>query len=168
MALSHCKPQTKRMARFMAASACMSGVSPFTWDSTGGPHAEMPSFDATGCQLRVLVHTQTRSESTRANPITEALQSIRTTFGLTMEMLADACGVTRKAVYKWLDDGVVPNRQHQRRIFRLREAALNWRREAYPYPKSHLHEPIMRKKTLLDLLNEDPVDVERILLPDNA
>jgi len=163
MALSHCKSETKRMARFMAASACLSGASPFAWDTTGGRHAEISSFDATGGQLRVLVNAHPQSESIQANPIGEALQVIRTTFGLTMKMLSKACGVTRKSVYKWQDEDVTPNRQHQQRIFKLREAALNWRREAYPHPKNHLYEPILREKTLLDLLNEDPVDVQRIL-----
>jgi len=163
MAINQRKAETERVAQFMAASACLSEISPFAWDTTGGRHPENSGIDATGSQLRVLVHPQNYSQPVQAKPITEALEAIRTTFGLTMEMLSDACGVTRPLVYRWLAGDVTPKRQNQQRIFRLREAALNWQREAYPHPKNHLHEPIVSGKTLLDLLNEDPVDVQRIL-----
>jgi len=163
MAISQRKAESGRVAQFMAATACLSEISPFAWDTTGGPHPENSAIDATGGQLRVLAHLQYHSQSAQANPIIDALEVIRTTFGLTMEMLSDSCGVTRPLVYRWLAGDVTPKRQNQQRIFKLREAAMNWQREAYPYPKNHLHEPIMRAKTLLDLLNEDPVDVQRIL-----
>ncbi len=162
MALNHRKLETERMAQFMAANACLSEMSPFAWDTTGGRRTELMSFDATGAELRVLAYTQTL-ESIQANPIREALKAILRTFGLTKTMLSDVCCVTRKTVYKWLDEGVTPNPKFQQRIFKLREAALNWQHEAYPYPKNHLHESIMMEQTLLDLLKEDPVDVKRIL-----
>ena len=97
------------------------------------------------------------------SPISRALLQIETTFGLTRRLLAAVCGVTPKTVYNWLDENATPSAHHQQRIFKLREAALNWQREAYPHPKNHLHVLIMRGKTLLELLNEDPVDVQRIL-----
>ena len=163
MAMKQCSLETKRVAQFVAASACLSLISPFAWDSTGGRHAEVSRIDATGGQFRVLAQRQTGNDSIQTKPITEALEVIRTTFGLTMEMLSDACSVTRPLVYRWLDGSVTPKRQNQQRIFKLREAALNWQREAYPHPKNHLHEPIMGGNTLLDMLNEDPVDIQKLL-----
>lgn len=124
------------------------------WDrdaSTGGLY-----WVNVAAQLSALAEEQ-------RSPISRALLQIETTFGLTRRLLAAVCGVTPKTVYNWLDENPTPNADHQQRVFTLREAALNWEREAYPHPKSHLHEPVLGKQTLLDLLSEDPLDVQRIL-----
>lgn len=130
---------------------------------TGG-RGEWDCVVFTGGRDRAIVAAElSRLYDEPRTSIVKALLLIETTFGLTKKLLADVCGVTRRTVYKWLDKGVTPNPQFQKRIFKLREAALNWQNEAFPHPKEHLHEPIVSKRTLLDLLKEDPVDVQTIL-----
>lgn len=162
MAISHHNPETERTAHFIAATACLSKGSPFFWDTTGG-HAGISNFDATGGQPRMVIHASSVESSITVNPISESLETIQTAFGLNRIALAEICEVSRGALYKWINGKAAPTRQHQKRIFTLREAALNWVREAYPNPKSHLHEPIMAGETLLDLLKENPGNVQRIL-----
>lgn len=90
------------------------------------------------------------------------LETISRIMGLNKTQLAEACGLrTRKTLYSW-ETGAVPRKKSAQRIHLLYRAALDWRRSGFLHPEKVLHLPVVQGKSLLDLLREDPLDLEAI------
>jgi len=83
-------------------------------------------------------------------------------FSINMSNLADACGVSRKTLYNWRIDCKTISRRKKGmdRLFKLSEAARNWRNSGYPQPAGLLREPMVNGKSLYDLLVAKPLDIE--------
>jgi len=154
--------EIQRTARFIAAGACLSDKLPFIPDTTGGdPRSQ--DFDATGSLQHVYLVSPVEQEAPPCDPTTRALEQIQQTFGLTQEQLAGACGVTRPMIGRWKSGSATPRETNQRRLFQLREAAIDWQKEGYPAPDRALQMPLVQGKTLIDLLQAEPLNADAIL-----
>lgn len=137
-----------------------------TYDSSGGDPIIFFS-DASGQQgelffLRDITSDVPASEKQWPDGLTDIPEEIRSTFGLNQSELAQACGLTRKALYDW-QKGARPRKKAVERLKQLRRAALEWRRSGFPAPdRICLHIPMVRNVTLMDLLKADPLDLEAI------
>lgn len=154
--------EIQRTARFIAAGACLSDTSPFVSDTTGGD-PQVQDFDATGSLQYVYLVRPVEKEAPQCNPIARALEQIQQTFGLTQEQLAGACGVTRAVIGRWKSGSATPRDTNQRRLFQLREAAIDWQKEGYPAPDRALQMPLVQGKALIDLLQAERLNTDAIL-----
>lgn len=136
------------------------------YDSSGGDPAIFFS-DSSGQQgelffLRDITSGIPASEKQWPDGLPDILEEIRSTFGLNQSELAQACGLTRKALYDW-QKGARPRKKAVERLKELHRAALEWRRSGFPAPdRICLHMPLVRNVTLMDLLKADPLDLEAI------
>ena len=136
-----------------------------TVDSTGGC-LEIFFSEASG-ELRELSFIRSMLaevlESKPGEPhFRNMLETIGRIMGLNKSQLAEACGLrTRKTLYSWAT-GAVPRKKSTQRIHLLYRAALDWRRSGFLHPEKVLNLPVLQGKSLLDLLREDPLDLEAI------
>lgn len=96
-----------------------------------------------------------------ASPLGKRLENIRGIFSLNRLQLAGVCRVTRRTLYSWLD-GVEPRRDALQRIAALHRAALDWQRSGFPMPEAALQFPLLKGRSLLDLLTAEYLDLEAI------
>jgi hypothetical protein len=134
-------------------------------DSSGGSLRRFFS-DASGSrgELRELPGLRVGGESDNGgveSPLVQQLHTIADTFTLNRRQLADACIVTRAALYGWLA-GTEPRREALQRIAALHRAALDWRRAGFPRPAAALQLPLLKQRSLLDLLCATPLDLDTI------
>lgn len=92
-----------------------------------------------------------------------ALGEIGNTFALTKEQLADCLLVTRKTIYNWLDGTSSPQQTNFSRLYEFKLLCKDWRYKNLAVDKLQLTEPVIDNKSLLDLLKEEKLDLERIL-----
>jgi DNA-binding XRE family transcriptional regulator len=136
------------------------------YDSSGGDPIIFFS-DSSGQQgelffLRDITSGVPASEKQWPDGLPDILEEIRSTFGLNQSELAQACGLTRKALYDW-QKGAGPRKKAVERLRQLRRAALEWRRSGFPAPdRICLHMPLVRDVSLMDLLKADLLDLEAI------
>jgi hypothetical protein len=134
-------------------------------DSSGGTVRRFFS-DASGSrgELRQLPGLRMGGESDNGgaeSPLVQRLDTIADTFALNRQQLADACRVTRKALYDWLG-GAEPRRDALQRIAALHRSALDWRRAGFPRPEAALKLPLLQQRSLLALLSATPLDPDAI------
>lgn len=135
-------------------------------DSSGGSVRRFFS-DASGSRrgLRQLPGLRAGDEAngngSAASPLVQRLDAIADSFALNHQQLADACGVSRAALYAWRD-GSEPRRGALQRISALHRAALDWQRSGFPRPAATLQLPLFKQHSLLDLLCATPLDLEAI------
>lgn len=131
-------------------------------DGTGGDPDAWRN-DATGFSPFTYGDPRPSPDRPKSDPIASMVASIQSTFDLTMQELADACGVsTRKSVHAWKAGEAMPRKAPLKRLYGLREAALNWQAEGFPNPGRARSVPIIGDQSLLDLLNADPLDLQAI------
>ncbi len=112
--------------------------------------------------LRSLTSGANITEKQRPDGLPDILEEIRTTFGLSQSELAEALGLTRKALYDW-QKGATPRRKSAERLRQLHRAAMDWKRSGFPVPGRHqLHMTVVRDSSLLGLLRDEPLDLEAI------
>jgi len=130
-------------------------------NGTGGDPAAWP-MDATGFAPLVCQDFRLAPERDKPDPIIAMIAVIQSTFDLTVQELAAASGVTRKAAHDWKAGNAEPRQSHLTRLYRLREAALSWQADAFPSPGQARALPIIGDQSLIDLLNADPLDLQAI------
>ena len=86
---------------------------------------------------------------------------IAETLGLSMDQLAGYCLTTRRSLYNWRSD-INPRDHSAERLFTLYRIAKDWHEAGTPTPSSHIHENLLGKKSLHDLLLEDKLDIDAI------
>ncbi|MEX1198161.1 MAG: helix-turn-helix transcriptional regulator [Pseudohongiellaceae bacterium] len=136
-------------------------------DPTGG--APGPFFsDITGGSLPLRTPSNPFAGLTalparqHALSVPRMLHTVSETFALNRSQLAEACGVTRRGLYDWLE-GVLPGRERMERIAGLYRAALDWKRSGFPNDvQPLLKSPVLGQQSLFDLLCEDPLPLDRI------
>ena len=82
----------------------------------------------------------------------EHLENIRRVFKPAVADLAVAFGVSRQAVYKWIDDGVTPEAENFKRIVELSHAADAFRDAGITRASNLLKMKAFQGESLLDLL----------------
>lgn len=151
----------ERTGSFIARNHLLAG-SLLKLDGTGGD-PDAWRMDATGFPPFTFVESRPAPARPTLDPIAPMVELIQSTFDLTVQELADACGLrTRKPVYDWKAGGVTPQKRHLQRLYRLREAALNWKADDFPNPGQARSLPLVGDQSLRDLLNSEPLDLEAV------
>ena len=136
-------------------------------DGTGGD-PDVWRMDATGFPPFAFVKPQPTPARPTPDPIAPMVELIQSTFDLTAQELAVACGVrTRKPVHDWKAGRATPRNAHLQRLYRLREAALNWKADGFPNPGQLRSLPLVGDQSLLDLLQAEPLDLEAVQFAGN-
>jgi len=98
------------------------------------------------------------------NNIREITDSIRDTFGLSVTALVNICHLqSRKTYYNWMDGKSTPHSSSMSRIYDLLLVAKAWKNAGFPNPKGQLTQPVLDDQSLLDLLNQAPINKDLIL-----
>lgn len=88
----------------------------------------------------------------------EMLASIRTAFSLNVTQLAHALRVERPTIYSWIREDVAPREDNLRRLAAVWELAELWMRvAARPIGTLLHHPPVIDGKSILDLLEDEPL-----------
>ena len=85
-------------------------------------------------------------------------------FGISMSDLADFCRVSRCTPYNWRKNESSVNRKKpgMARLFKVSQAAKNWRNSGFVQPGDFIDEPVVDERSLRDLLCADEIDLEAI------
>lgn len=90
------------------------------------------------------------------------LSLIRLQFGIGTKHLADALGVERPTVYAWQKEESRPQDKRRERIETLLELAKYWQSLCEQSLGKRAFEPVDNGKSVVDLLKEDAISVERV------
>lgn len=97
------------------------------------------------------------------NRIFGILETVRETFGLSMEAMIAVCRVQSiNTLYSWRD-GVKPHKHAMKRLFELNLIASAWRSAAYPVEESLVRMSVVQGKSVMDLLCTDRLNKDQIL-----
>ncbi|MCF6299079.1 MAG: hypothetical protein L3J01_04290 [Thiomicrorhabdus sp.] len=97
--------------------------------------------------------------------LSELLMTIKSSFDLTSEQMKGVLNVSsRKTYYNWLNDSSnEPRNESKQRIFLLSQIVKEWKGNGYPANKDILLVPVMKNKTLLQMLSNKSLNSEQIL-----
>lgn len=94
-------------------------------------------------------------------PTGERIRDILRYLGLTKTQLKDICGVSRQTLYDWLEGKFEPDTDNAARLQEIHRAALVVpQRARRPLSAAVLTQPVLGKKTLLDLLRKPHLDLD--------
>jgi transcriptional regulator with XRE-family HTH domain len=93
----------------------------------------------------------------------DLIAEIKATLGLSITHLASMAGVSRQAVYDWIDGGQVSDANYDR-LLELRRVCMDWRSLTNRPIGRLLRAKTAEGRSLLDLLREDPLDRSLIQL----
>ena len=88
------------------------------------------------------------------------LVAIQATFGLPVQTLASVLGISRPALYKWLDadDDVQPQAENRERLMAVERIAQQWRGRSVSPLSSVAHEPLENGGTVVAMLAAEVLD----------
>lgn len=128
----------------------------FLYEGSGGTVSSMLNTSVTG--------TKTEIQQGPKNKLESAVNDICSAFELTKEELTKACHIqSRKTLYNWIDGKTKPRKPALKRIFELLAAAQAWKHAGYSGEKEQLHQTVLDGQSLFDILNQEEVDIQRIL-----
>ncbi len=126
------------------------------YQGSGGEVSSLLTITPSGANTQVY----TAPENKLAISVNEICQA----FGLTKDELAQICNVqSRKTLYNWINGDVKPRKSAMIRVFDLLVTARAWQSSGYAAYKEQLHEPVLGKLSVFDLLNQPAINQERIL-----
>ena len=91
------------------------------------------------------------------------IDNICSALSLGKDVLASLCDVTRQTVYNWVEkpDSLKPSTAE--RLFQLNVAATEWKQAGYTVKRSQLNIPLVSGSSLIDILQEKPLDREKLM-----
>jgi hypothetical protein len=95
--------------------------------------------------------------------IQNVIENVCDVFALSKGSLAELCDVTRKTVYNWIDKPDTLRSHSARRLFELNVAAIDWKQSGFKLDKVQLKAPVLGRESILSILNESPLNKERLL-----
>lgn len=90
------------------------------------------------------------------------LDELAQTFDLTQEDLSHICNSSRKSINNWLS-GDLPNKTKNRRLLKLYLIQKEWVSAGFSSSRNLLDLKVLGERSVLELLSQDKLDVERIL-----
>lgn len=106
-----------------------------------------------------------RSGSTlnlKLNSRNTQLKEIKEIFNFTNEYLAEIIGISRKTLDNWVNGGIKKAKDKQR-VFELFMIAEDWNSNNLPTSYELISQPIVDGKSVVNLLQEDSLDKEKII-----
>ena len=117
-------------------------------DALGRAHAKAPSISLATGRLRVA-----------------RLTAVQATFGLSTQAFAEVLGVSRPALYKWLDASkdITLQDASRERLAIVESLANAWRERTNAPLGSAVHEPLGNGGTLQELLTAETINVQAVI-----
>lgn len=126
------------------------------YQGSGGTVASLLSTTQSGANTKILAEAQSK--------LSNIVDEICVVFGLTKEELAQICKVqSRKTLYNWINGETRPRKAAMSRLYSLLLTARAWTNAGLSSDSEKLHEAILGKQSLFDLLSQTEIDNERIL-----
>jgi len=126
------------------------------FQGSGGSVSYLNPISQTGSKTEVQV--------TKQETLENVVKEIMSTFDLTKSEQSSVFQVSsRKTLYNWIEGETKPRMSAMNRIFELLVIARDWKSTGLKANKENLRQPVIKNKSVLDLLSEDTLDREKIL-----
>ena len=97
------------------------------------------------------------------NGVVHQLDFIKDTFGLYDEEFAQACDVTRGTLVNWRANNSIPRDKSRARVFELYNIAKDWQEQSFTTDRALIATPVIGNESVLDLLQAEQLDKQKIL-----
>ena len=101
------------------------------------------------------------------NPLEQKLDTIKSTFAMTEEEIAESIGIRRKTLFNWKKQNSVPNKEKVQSLFDLYVLAKNWMDAGFSKDVFDLEAPVLAGQSIKEMLREPKLDSEKILFAGN-